>query len=262
MKYFTLKIALVSLGGQGLVMGYRVNEGVNIRSGPGTQYSVVGSLAAGADVQIICQTTGEKIQTTNIWDKVQSNGYVSDYYVQTNQNWVPGVPRCDGTGGDGGGSPNNGQINNEGLALVKEFEGFYANFYTDPVGIKTIGYGHACHTAGSNCDSIKPPISEAQGSALLRQDLAQFEKCIRDNTAASLDTNQFSALVSFAFNLGCGAYRGSDMRTMLNNGNINGAASEFKLWVHGGGKVLPGLVRRRKAECQLFCKSKGCSGSC
>ncbi|CAB4495529.1 unnamed protein product [Rhizophagus irregularis] len=105
---------------------------------------------------------------------------------------------------------------------------------------------------------IRPPISRAEGEALLKKDLARFEKCVESLTRIKLNSNQFSALCSFTFNLGCGAYQQSTLRRKLNAGNTKGASLEFRKWVYGGGKNLPGLVRRRKAERDLFCKSGGC----
>ncbi|CAB4433178.1 unnamed protein product [Rhizophagus irregularis] len=147
-------------------------------------------------------------------------------------------------------------VNKEGLDLIEEFEGFYPNFYKDPVGIKTIGYGHACHV--HDCSKIQPPISLAEGETLLKSDLAVFESCVESLTRTNLNPDQFSALVSFTFNLGCGAYQQSTLRMKLNAGDTKGASLEFAKWVYGGGKKLPGLVRRRNAERDLFCKSGGC----
>ena len=124
-------------------------------------------------------------------------------------------------------------------------------------GIKTIGYGHACHV-GNKCADIKAPITRAQGEALLIKDLVQFENCVETLTSFNLNSNQFSALVSFSFNVGCGNYGKSTLRRKLNAGDTKGAAAEFGRWVYGGGRPLPGLVRRRAAEKALFCKSGGC----
>ncbi|KAI2804606.1 hypothetical protein RDWZM_007944 [Blomia tropicalis] len=146
------------------------------------------------------------------------------------------------------------QINNEGLKLIKSFEGFRANFYKDAVGIKTIGYGHACHA--NDCSHIHPPITEAQGSALLLKDLVSYENCVEK--FVHLDDDKFAAMVSFVYNLGCGSLTQSTIGKYLRQHNYRGAAGQFHLWVHAGGKVLQGLVRRRNAERTLFCKSGGC----
>jgi len=160
-----------------------------------------------------------------------------------------------------------GPTNQAGVDLIKEFEGWYPNFYTDPVGIRTIGYGHACHVWDCSIPlegKYTPPLTLAQGDALLKSDLAapgRYESCVRDKvTLSSLNANQFSALASFVFNLGCGNFQSSTLLQLLNAGNTDGASKEFAKWVYGGGVVLPGLVRRREAERVLFCSSGGCGG--
>ena len=120
-------------------------------------------------------------------------------------------------------------------------------------GKKTIGYGHNCD-ANKDCDNIRPPISIAEGETLLRKDLFNFENCI-DKETPGLNSNQFSALVSFTFSLGCGEYRGSTLAKKIKVGDNNGAANEFGKWIYSGGKISRGLVRRREAERQLFLKA-------
>ncbi|CAG8682386.1 3185_t:CDS:2, partial [Acaulospora morrowiae] len=153
-----------------------------------------------------------------------------------------------------------GKINKEGLALIEKFEGFRENFYTDPSnqGIKTIGFGHACHVDPNKCNNIHPPITRAQGEVILLNDLVTFEKCVTSLTTFKVNSNQFSALVSLSFNIGCPAYQDSTLRKLLNAGNTKGASGEFGRWVYSGKKVLDGLVARRQAERNLFCKNGGC----
>ncbi|CAG2170907.1 unnamed protein product [Oppiella nova] len=140
-------------------------------------------------------------------------------------------------------------INQAGLDLIKVSEGFRANFYGDPVGIRTIGYGHNCQAKG--CDSIHAPITQAQGEALLHQDLVGFQNCV-ENAVPFVNDNQFAALVSFSFNEGCGAFEGSTLLKDVKAKNYAAAANEFGKWVYAGGKVLPGLVTRRANEKALF----------
>jgi lysozyme len=108
--------------------------------------------------------------------------------------------------------------------MIKSYEGYEANFYIDAVGIKTIGYGHACHvfdcsnlqaknSAGLRGKSIfgnvflgtwrqvKAPLSTTDAADLLRGDLDKggYEQCVRDAVTASVTDNEFSALVSFVF---------------------------------------------------------------
>ena len=146
-------------------------------------------------------------------------------------------------------------VNAAGLELIKHFEGFYSKFYKDPVGIRTIGYGHACHV--NDCSKIHEPISEAEATKILIQDLADNSACV-DNFAKGLDDDKFAALISFVFNLGCNSLHTSTLGAKVKAHDYKGAAAEFGKWVHAGGKVLPGLVKRREAERALFCKSGGC----
>ncbi|RIA96722.1 Glycoside Hydrolase Family 24 protein, partial [Glomus cerebriforme] len=117
-------------------------------------------------------------------------------------------------------------VNQEGLKLIESFEGFRPNFYIDPVGIKTIGYGHACHV--NKCSDIHPPITRAEGEALLKKDLVSYEKCVDSLTRVPLNSNQFSALTSFTFNLGCGSYQESTLRRKLNADDTKGALWNLK----------------------------------
>lgn len=121
-------------------------------------------------------------------------------------------------------------------------------------GIRTIGYGHACHS--SDCSHIHAPLTEAQASELLRQDLTRFESCVE--SFAHVDDDKFAALVSFVYNLGCGSLTHSTLGKDVKAHNYKAAAAQFGQWVHAGGRVLQGLVRRREAERVLFCKSGGC----
>ncbi|RIA94291.1 Glycoside Hydrolase Family 24 protein [Glomus cerebriforme] len=144
------------------------------------------------------------------------------------------------------------KINSEGINLIKEFEGFRSNFYNDSVGKKTIGYGHNCEANGE--DGINPPITQEEGEELLMKDIAMFERAVDKETSGLVNSNQFSALVSFTFNLGQGNFRKSTLLKKIKEGDINGASDEFEKWVFSGGKKSSGLVRRREAERQLFLK--------
>ncbi|CAG8443880.1 11425_t:CDS:2 [Scutellospora calospora] len=222
----------------------RTNANLNIRASPSTKAKIVRVVTKGSNVDITCQTTGDTVDGKNTWDKLSDGTYCFDSYI----NNAVGLPRCD---------TNNGQLSNDGLNFIKQSEGFRPDFYGDSVKIKTIGYGHACHADPNHCNGIHAPITPAQGEALLRSDLASKEDCVKRYTSYNIDSNKFSALVSFCFNLGCGAYENSSLRKKLNAGDIKGAANEFLLFNRAGGKVVPGLTRRREAERNLFCKSGG-----
>lgn len=142
------------------------------------------------------------------------------------------------------------------MALIKEFEGFVASPSGDPIGLPTVGYGHLCQT--KNCGEVpfSFPLTEAEATTLLIDDLKTFEKCVASDIRKSvrLNANQYGALVSWAYNVGCGNVGSSTLISRLNAGqNPNTvAAEELPKWDIAGGKVLPGLVRRRAAEVKLF----------
>lgn len=141
-----------------------------------------------------------------------------------------------------------GTINSKGLALVKEFEGLRLKAYRDPDGRWTIGYGHTGSEVGSG-----DVITAKQAEALLSKDLNKFETVVHSAVKVKLNSNQFSALVSFTYNEGPGNLKSSTLLKKLNQRDYQGAANEFLRWNKGdGGRVLPGLTRRRAAERKLF----------
>lgn len=136
-----------------------------------------------------------------------------------------------------------------GIDLIKGFESFSAKRYICPAGLPTIGYGHVI-LRGENFTTL----SEADAEALLMRDLDGFERGVSLCVKTPITQNQFDALVSFAFNCGVAALKSSTLLKKLNAGDFLGAADEFLKWCKGGGKTLPGLVRRRKEERALFLK--------
>lgn len=143
------------------------------------------------------------------------------------------------------------KTSDRGIALIKHHEGVRLTAYADPVGVLTIGYGH---TSAAGAPQVTPgmKITQAGADAILRQDLAKFEKYVTDAVKVPLNQNEFDALVSFTFNLGPGNLRSSTLLKKLNAGDRAGAADEFLKWTKAGGKTLPGLVKRREAERALF----------
>ncbi|NII73244.1 lysozyme [Dyella sp. SG562] len=134
----------------------------------------------------------------------------------------------------------------QAVNLVKSFEGCSLTAYTDSVGVLTIGYGH---TGG-----VRPgqTISQDQADAFLVNDLATASAAVAQRVEVPLNQNQFDALTSFVFNVGGGAFHDSTMLRLINQRNFEGAAAEFERWRYAGGRVLPGLLRRRIAERTLF----------
>jgi lysozyme len=133
-----------------------------------------------------------------------------------------------------------------GLELIMRFEDFKPKPYDDGGGTLTIGYGHT-RTA------IMPAsITEEEGVELLKKDLEYFEGIVQDNLLVAVNHNQYSALVSFAFNVGEGNFRNSTLLKKVNNNNMSAAANEFEKWTRVGKERSLGLARRREAEKQLF----------
>lgn len=133
-----------------------------------------------------------------------------------------------------------------GIDLIKESEGCKLRAYYCPAGVLTIGYGHTGRGVQSGMT-----ISQEQADDFLRHDLATCESFI-NAACLSLMQGEYDALVSFAFNLGIASLERSTLWRKVKAGDMAGAAAEFPLWVHGDGKVLPGLVTRRNAEAALF----------
>ncbi|KAL8653828.1 MAG: hypothetical protein Q9226_003689 [Calogaya cf. arnoldii] len=155
---------------------------------------------------------------------------------------------CEPKPSSGGGTTGDLSLSARGVDFIAGFEGFRANFYNDAAGVRTIGYGHACQTAGE-CN-FAAPISEAFGKQLLNSDADEFEACVNAQVTVALNQNQFDALISFAFNLGCG--NSKNIAENLNRNDFSGATARMKLYNKAGGVVLAGLVRRRQAEVDLF----------
>ena len=138
------------------------------------------------------------------------------------------------------------RLSDSGVDLIKNFEGLRLSAYQDSGGVWTVGYGH---TGG-----VKPGdrITQDQAEALLRKDTGWAQDAVRQQVRVPLSQDQFNALTSFTFNLGAGALRDSTLLSKLNAGDYAGAQAEFGRFVHAGGRVLQGLVRRRAAEADLF----------
>lgn len=146
-------------------------------------------------------------------------------------------------------------INPEGLALIKEYEGFRGKPYLCPASKPTIGYGATHYADGTPVTMKDKEISKDQASLLLQQMLNE-EYCpkVESLVKVPLTDNQFAAIVSFTYNLGATNLKQSTLLNCLNHKNYNDAAEQFGKWVKAGGQTLPGLVRRRAAEKALFLK--------
>lgn len=135
-----------------------------------------------------------------------------------------------------------------GVKAIQKHEGLVLTPYQDAVGVWTIGYGHT----GAEFAQGGKPITKAKATELLKQDLKEAENAVNSLVKVPLSQPAFDSLSSLVFNIGIGAFRKSTLLKKLNEGDYLGAADEFPKWRKGGGKVLPGLVRRRADERAMF----------
>ena len=145
---------------------------------------------------------------------------------------------------------NNFSINSLALAkeLIKSFEGLSLKAYFCPAKKKTIGYGHVCLES----ERIEGQITSQQAEILLEQDMLKACRSLRRHCPTPITLQQEAALSSFIFNCGSGAFQASSLRQKLLRGEYSLAANEFPKWAYANGVKLPGLVRRRLAERNLF----------
>ena len=138
------------------------------------------------------------------------------------------------------------KISQEGLSLIKKFEGLRLKAYKCSANVLTIGYGHT----GGVKETDKITLEEAD--SLLKKDISKFEEYVSDNVMVKLNQGQFDALVAWTFNLGVGNLRSSTMLKKLNESDYGSVPFEMRRWNKAGGKTLDGLIRRRQAESLLF----------
>lgn len=140
-------------------------------------------------------------------------------------------------------------------ALIRRFEGWRSRPYVCPAGVPTIGYGATRYPDGRKVTLKDKALSLQEGEALLDHDAALYARAavgISPNLRG--DTDKLSAIADFVYNLGSTRYRASTLRRRVADGNWPEAARELRRWVWGGGRKLPGLIKRREAEAQLVLK--------
>ena len=168
------------------------------------------------------------------------------------------------------------KLSRAGEDLMHRFEGKRSRPYLCPAHIWTIGYGHVLYQEQIRLPMVRPPgktkadipmirsefplkpednrvWTKEEIDELFRVDVGTFERGVL-RLIPGVDGRQgaFDALVSFAYNAGLGNLQRSQIRMRANRNDWEGAADAFRQWTKGGGKVLPGLVRRREAEIALF----------
>jgi len=147
---------------------------------------------------------------------------------------------------------NNMQISEEGLSLIKKFEGCpvdqdgncYA--YQDVVGVWTIGFGRTKDVKEGD------KMTKDEAVYLLEEEMMEYEGYINDLVEVPLEQNQFDALVSWVYNLGSGNLQSSTMLRVLNEGKYEEVPAQIRRWNKAGGEVYEGLVKRRESEAVMF----------
>lgn len=138
------------------------------------------------------------------------------------------------------------KTSDKGIELIKRHEELRLKAYKCPAGVWTIGYGS---TGGVRPGDV---ITEAQAEVKLREDLRTAEREVGRHKL-NINQNQFDALVSFTFNVGSGNFRSSTLlKRIKENPNHPDIENQFGRWIYAGGKRLPGLVKRRKEEANLY----------
>lgn len=148
-----------------------------------------------------------------------------------------------------------------GRKLLEEWEGVRLKAYKDSAGLLTIGVGHLLTKSelssgkiNINGESVKygNGLTAEQADELLEQDVKPAETTVNNNVKVELNQHQFDALVSFTFNVGGGAFKGSTLLKKLNNGQYDQVPAQLMRWDKAGGKVVPGLKKRRESEVKLW----------
>jgi lysozyme len=153
------------------------------------------------------------------------------------------------------------QVGQNGKNLFKEWEGLVLHEYPDSGGAPTIGIGHLLTRSertsgkiaiGDQALDYRDGLTEQQCWDLLDQDLDVAERAVNAAVTVALNQNQFDALVSFTFNVGEGAFRGSTLLKLLNQGQYNEVPAQLRRWVRDNGQIVQGLVNRREKEIVLW----------
>jgi lysozyme len=137
-------------------------------------------------------------------------------------------------------------ISEEGILLIKNYEGCRLEAYQDSVGVWTIGYGITKDVKEGD------KINQDEAEHLLKEEMPEYEGYINNMVEVPLEQCQFDSLVCWVYNLGPTNLKESTLLRILNEGDYGGVPEQIKRWNKAGGEVLAGLVKRRQAEANLF----------
>ena len=138
--------------------------------------------------------------------------------------------------------------------LCRRYEGYRAKPYLCPAGVPTIGYGSTYYADKRKVTLEDQPMEEGAARALLMVELEHtyLPGVLRNCPVLAINERRCNAIVDYAYNLGVGRLQTSTLKRKINAQDWDGVQEQLMLWTKGGGKVLPGLVARRKAECLLI----------
>lgn len=143
------------------------------------------------------------------------------------------------------------KTSDHGIAFIKRWEGCHLKAYLCPANVWTIGVGHTA--AMGDPKPVKGmKITDAEADEILRRDLRTVERDVMAAVKVHLNQRQFDTLVSFVFNVGSGALNKSTLLKKLNVGKYEEVPTELMKWTRAGGRVVQGLVNRRKAEADMW----------
>ena len=145
------------------------------------------------------------------------------------------------------------RVSDEGIKLIKHFEGVHKKPYICPAGYWTVGVGHLISRDAKLPFEWFRILSPGEIDDLLRKDLRRFELgVLRLLGTVQPSQSEFDALVSFSFNLGLGCFQRSTVRSAFIRGDKKRSGEVLLKYRRAGGKILQGLVRRRQAELALL----------
>lgn len=148
------------------------------------------------------------------------------------------------------------KISENGLNLIKKFEGLSLKPYLCSAGIPTIGWGNTFYENMKKVTLQDEPITEERADSLFNFLVTtNYVNVVNRLVIVDINQNQFDALVSFVYNLGSGNFEKSTLLKKVNQSDFIGASLEFEKWNRAGGKVLNGLTKRRLSEKELFLKA-------
>ena len=138
------------------------------------------------------------------------------------------------------------QISEEGLSLIKKYEGCELKAYRCPANVLTIGYGHIKDVKEGD------QITKEEANYMLQEEIIEYEGYVNDMVDVELNQSQYDSLCAWVYNLGPTNFQSSTLLKVLNEGKYNEIPQQIKRWNKAGGEVLDGLIRRREAEALLF----------